>query len=158
MSNILALQKLLQSLHMFKGTDILNEENITKCIEVNFRIQKKSDETHKQFHHAFSINMVNGKYKQYLKQRELRRQFYLSPAWEEVKSRAYKIYGKKCMKCGATKGLSVDHIIPRNIEPQLELDLINCQILCINCNLNKTNTIKDYRTEEQINNVLSQDK
>jgi hypothetical protein len=154
MSNILALQKLLQGLHMYKGTKTITEEEITKCIETNFRVYKKPDEEHKHFHDAFTLDMLNGVYKTYLKQRELRRRFYLSPAWEEVKEKAYKLYGKQCMKCGATKGLSVDHIIPRNIEPLLELDLINCQILCLTCNINKTDSIKDYRTEEQINKVL----
>ncbi|OUS00279.1 hypothetical protein A9Q84_00065 [Halobacteriovorax marinus] len=55
-----------------------------------------------------------------------------------------------CMCCGAIDSLEVDHILPKSIYPKLAFDISNLQILCCNCNSDKSNTdYTDYRNEEQ---------
>lgn len=66
--------------------------------------------------------------------------FYASDAWRRLRYKALVKYGRKCMCCGASdRPAHVDHIKPRSIRPDLELDLNNLQILCEDCNLGKSN-------------------
>lgn len=72
--------------------------------------------------------------------------FYTSPEWLKLRKLVLKKYGEVCMKCGGNKIICVDHIKPRSLYPELELDFDNMQVLCSACNLSKSNrnTI-DYR-------------
>lgn len=74
---------------------------------------------------------------------------YYSQDWIITSAFIKKIYQKKCMKCGDKKSeLHTDHIIPRSIDPRLELDVNNLQILCKKCNLEKSNKESiDYRSD-----------
>lgn len=69
--------------------------------------------------------------------------FYASNSWREVRYIALKQSGGCCTLCGARASdgvsLHVDHIIPRSVSPEKELDLNNLQILCEDCNLGKSN-------------------
>lgn len=66
--------------------------------------------------------------------------FYLSKEWRELRYKAIIIYKRMCFCCGATnKQIHVDHIKPRSKYPELELDLNNLQLLCVDCNLGKSN-------------------
>lgn len=66
--------------------------------------------------------------------------FYQSEEWNEVRKAILKMYGIKCMKCGATNcEMHVDHIKPRSLYPELELCLDNLQVLCKDCNMEKSN-------------------
>lgn len=73
--------------------------------------------------------------------------FYLTPEWRALRSRVINRYGRKCMKCGSIDAeIHADHIIPRSVDPSLELDINNIQVLCRVCNLSKSNTyFEDYR-------------
>lgn len=75
--------------------------------------------------------------------REVRKEFYFSDNWRAVRYRALLKHGRKCQCCGATPGtgavLHVDHIKPRSLHPEMELELENLQILCADCNLGKSN-------------------
>lgn len=77
--------------------------------------------------------------------------FYLTDKWLLLKRKIHKLYKCGCMKCGI-EGVEthIDHIFPRSIYPDLELNIHNLQILCKKCNIEKSNnnTI-DYRTSEQ---------
>jgi hypothetical protein len=74
------------------------------------------------------------------------RGFYLSPQWTTLRRQALREYGAICMKCGSIEGIQVDHIKPRSLFPELELELDNLQILCRPCNSAKSNRIiADYR-------------
>lgn len=68
-----------------------------------------------------------------------RMEFYASDAWLRLRYAAIAKYGRKCMACGATDKIHVDHIKPRSRFPELELDLANLQILCHDCNMGKSN-------------------
>jgi 5-methylcytosine-specific restriction endonuclease McrA len=69
--------------------------------------------------------------------------FYDSTAWRELRYRVIKAQGRRCMACGSTsKTIHVDHIKPRSKHPELELEFSNLQVLCVDCNLGKSN--KDH--------------
>jgi len=71
--------------------------------------------------------------------------FYESPAWQKLRYETLKKY-RKCCLCGSTGNLHVDHIKPRSLFPNLELEASNLQILCKRCNLAKSNRdAEDYR-------------
>lgn len=75
--------------------------------------------------------------------------FYSSQRWKNLRFKALAIQ-KKCGLCGLSPNdgavLSVDHIKPRTIYPELALNIDNLQVLCMDCNSGKGNThIKDFR-------------
>ncbi len=70
--------------------------------------------------------------------------FYNSREWKELRYKAIRTYGRVCMACGQTNGvMHVDHIKPRSMYPELQLDFSNLQILCADCNLGKSNKFED---------------
>lgn len=73
--------------------------------------------------------------------------FYSSREWRALRVKALLKNGRKCCLCGASPKtgivLHVDHIKPRSLYPELELDLENLQILCEDCNLGKSNKYED---------------
>lgn len=67
-----------------------------------------------------------------------RNKFYYTRAWQELRYRALKLYGKKCGCCESVEGpFHIDHIKPRSKYPELELEISNLQVLCKDCNLGK---------------------
>lgn len=72
--------------------------------------------------------------------------FYLDEPWLSLRKRVLAHYGKKCMKCGSKDYIAVDHIKPRSLYPELELDFENMQVLCRSCNSHKSNKhLHDFR-------------
>jgi 5-methylcytosine-specific restriction endonuclease McrA len=67
---------------------------------------------------------------------------YIKPGyWEAV----LRFYGGKCLKCGTTEDLTLDHVIPLSLGGLHELR--NFQILCGSCNYSKqARSCADYRT------------
>ena len=66
--------------------------------------------------------------------------FYNTREWRDVRYKVLTKYGKVCQCCGQTKGyLHVDHIKPRSLFSDLELDINNLQVLCEACNIGKAN-------------------
>lgn len=66
--------------------------------------------------------------------------FYESDAWRQLRYKVIKANGRKCQACGTVnKQIHVDHIKPRSKFPELELTFSNLQVLCIDCNLGKSN-------------------
>lgn len=78
--------------------------------------------------------------------------FYTSKEWLEIRYNFLKISEKRCNLCGSTSmqsTLHVDHIKPRSLYPDLELDITNLQILCEQCNIGKSNTDEsDWRSKK----------
>jgi hypothetical protein len=76
-----------------------------------------------------------------------------SSNWQEMRLLAIGIYGRVCMKCGASGNktiIEVDHIKPRSKHPELCLNLSNLQTLCSKCNREKADKNQnDYRNEGQ---------
>lgn len=75
--------------------------------------------------------------------RKTDKDFYNSSAWKTLRYIALKNTDGRCECCGATAQdgvkIHVDHIKPRSLHPDLELDLENMQILCGDCNVGKSN-------------------
>lgn len=73
--------------------------------------------------------------------------FYFKDEWRALRVRVLQDFGSVCMKCGGNQRISVDHIKPRSLYPELELEYDNLQVLCTPCNSSKSNRfIVDYRS------------
>ena len=80
------------------------------------------------------------------------REFYSSPAWLKLRYKTLIRYDSTCMACkrpkSQTGSLHVDHIKPRSKYPHLALDPENLQILCMECNIGKSNRFEhDHRRD-----------
>ena len=76
---------------------------------------------------------------------------YQSTRWADIKKVIYSLYDFKCMKCGTNQNeMHVDHICPVSKYPAMKWSINNLQLLCKNCNMEKSNVNEnDYRTLEQ---------
>lgn len=68
-------------------------------------------------------------------------EFYQSWEWAQLRFEVLRRFGPKCMCCGASARdcikIVVDHIKPRRLYPELELEFSNMQVLCDLCNRGK---------------------
>jgi hypothetical protein len=91
------------------------------------------------------IDKLRNNYMNYLEhlRNEPRRDACKFTALKEVQDYVYSKYGRKCIKCGATERISLDHVIPivKGGEDKVE----NLQPLCKSCNSSKGIKIIDYR-------------
>lgn len=72
--------------------------------------------------------------------------FYQTIEWKRLRIKVFDLYGYSCMKCNNQDFLHIDHIKPRSLFPELELDINNMQVLCKSCNSSKSNRVfTDYR-------------
>lgn len=75
------------------------------------------------------------------KKEKLKSNFYMGPKWRHVRYKALLANDGRCECCGRSKKngviLHVDHIKPRSLFPELELELSNLQVLCEDCNMGK---------------------
>jgi len=74
--------------------------------------------------------------------------------WKKLRKIVLHRYGCRCMRCGITPTLKsdvhVDHIKPKSKYPDLKYEITNLQVLCSECNIQKSNLdCSDYRTEDQ---------
>ena len=60
----------------------------------------------------------------------------------------YKRDNNKCVKCGTSKGLTVDHVIPKTMKGGT-CKLLNLQTMCKQCNNEKGRTVKCYTTHKK---------
>ena len=65
--------------------------------------------------------------------------FLDSKEWKSLSKKIRK-RDKSCLRCGSTKRLCGDHIIPRKLRPDLKLSEYNIQTLCWVCNDYKSDT------------------
>ena len=59
--------------------------------------------------------------------------FYQSPEWRKLRGEAMRVLGKRCVSCGSTDRIHVDHVIPISERPDLALELRNLRPLCQRC-------------------------
>ncbi|QAX92376.1 HNH endonuclease [Pantoea phage vB_PagM_LIET2] len=80
--------------------------------------------------------------------------FCQTKEWLIVRREVLKLFGARCLCCGATSAnavITVDHIIPRSRKPALSLSPSNLQVLCRECNVGKgSDDETDYRSDDQI--------
>ena len=69
------------------------------------------------------VNLLISKYREKKKEKER------SPQWSAV--RDHFLEGKKCAACGSKKNLQVHHVKPFHLYPELELDVTNLIVLCM---------------------------
>ena len=69
----------------------------------------------------------------YNERRPLRHKFYQSPEWRKLRGEAIQVLGKRCVSCGSTDHIHIDHVIPISERPDLALELRNLRPLCQCC-------------------------
>ncbi len=80
-----------------------------------------------------------------------KKNFYSSWAWRRLRYQVLMERGRVCECCGARVGepevvISVDHIIPVSKRWDLRYDKTNCQVMCMACQMGKSNTdTTDFR-------------
>lgn len=122
-----------------------NEERKKKKEELaQVRRMRRADKRRKRSEKAVVLQKVvsaQSKKIRLLKQNRQRGNgFYESRQWQELRYKAIRTWGRKCMLCGAENcELHVDHIKPRSKFPDLSLSFDNLQILCRVCNFGKSN-------------------
>lgn len=114
---------------------ISNPEDIKMWLIGHCKVKKKKNKTRKV-----------SKHKAKRKKPKKYSGFYGSDEWRSLRLQVFNLYGKRCLRCGSTKNIHVDHIFPRSRYKQLELDIDNLQPLCKECNELKLNrSYWDYR-------------
>lgn len=85
--------------------------------------------------------------KEEARRRDEKKTFYSSGPWRALRYKILTKYGPKCMLCGAEKSkdihIHVDHIRPISKFPHLALVERNLQVLCVDCNMGKSNIYED---------------
>ena len=66
------------------------------------------------------------------------KEFYKSPEWKTLRNDVYKKLTHFCPVCGSENNLVIDHINPVRYFWNQRLDENNLQILCDDCNLEKS--------------------
>ena len=69
------------------------------------------------------------------------RLFLKSQEWRHLRAAVLQEMGRKCVQCGATEAIQVDHILPRSKFPELALDRANLRPLCWPCNRRKNTKV-----------------
>lgn len=87
------------------------------------------------------------KKRKYKKKKDL---FYSSKEWKELRYKIILESNGYCSLCGKKSGdkleggehvkLTVDHILPKSIFPELKLYPNNLKVLCQHCNIGKDNS------------------
>ncbi len=97
---------------------------------------------------------MTGKQKPFVKGKSKDADFYASWEWKQLRYEVLRKHGARCMLCGAdsrSDKIVVDHIKPRKLHPELELEFNNCQVLCDQCNRGKgrhdDTDWRDYKDE-----------
>lgn len=69
-------------------------------------------------------------------------------SWRDLKVHLYKVFPYKCMKCYKQNcEIHADHVLPKSKHSSHKYKLDNLQVLCRECNLEKSNKNKiDYRS------------
>ncbi len=85
--------------------------------------------------------------------KKVKKEFYNSREWREIRYKALVCNNGKCNLCGRSSKdniiLHVDHIKPISKFPELRLELLNLQVLCEDCNIGKSNKdATDWRSNE----------
>lgn len=85
-----------------------------------------------------------------MKDKKVKDDFYESNQWKMLRFKVLEKYGRICALCRCTTGpMHVDHIKPRYLYPNLELEFNNLQVLCAQCNQGKSIfSEKDFRGEK----------
>ncbi len=122
---------------------------ITYAISMKYEIEMPSSKDVNKFLIKF-WESKNGEYPHRNKKYQTSEEFYKSKKWRELRYIALSNSEGSCNLCGASAKdgvqLHVDHIEPRSIKPKLQYELDNLQVLCMDCNLGKSNfDSKDWR-------------
>lgn len=92
-----------------------------------------------QFYQDIEINKVSIEHVKIHKRKQIK---------SSVRQSVYNRDGRKCLKCGTTEGLTIDHVIPLSIGGKNSTS--NYQTLCGKCNVEKKDMPIDYRNNRKV--------
>jgi len=116
---------------------------------IRLRIGKRKVKTLVHFHHSKALQLIAALQNCIAEIDENKGGFFESPQWQRLRYETLK-RDRKCVLCGSTDNLHCDHIKPRSLYPEMELDPDNLQTMCKRCNLAKSNKDEiDYREHSQ---------
>lgn len=72
--------------------------------------------------------------------RPARHTFYGTSEWKDFREKALEVLGRRCVICGATERIELDHIQSVEDRPDLALEITNVRPLCKPCHSRKTMT------------------
>lgn len=75
-----------------------------------------------------------------------------SSSWKFLREKIFMLQGDRCLCCGKKEeSMHIDHIKPKSRYPHLEYMIDNLQVLCPDCNKNKSYTDEtDYRSSQHL--------
>lgn len=76
---------------------------------------------------------------------------YKTPEWHALRLDVVSTWGTTCMACNSSGAIRVEHIIPPTKDPEIFLDFMNVQVLCLKCakGLPRGRRL-DYRPKDKI--------
>lgn len=60
-----------------------------------------------------------------------------------------------CQRCGARDDLTVDHIIPTSLAPELAREVLNMRVLCRSCNSRRGNTCTEVERQQVLDAIAA---
>ena len=117
-------------------TDVVSEEEYSKILPYFYN--KQIIQVFSQHVLDTALHVLNERLRrrQHLDSKENKRQqACLYTSQYRVKSQVFKLHGEKCLACGATEDITLDHIVPVCKGGKNEID--NLQPLCKSCNSKK---------------------
>ena len=107
--------------------------------------------------HLAAIGTKRDRQRRRIEKKKMSQSFYESNAWRALRYTALRKFKFTCLACGRRPPqviLHVDHIKPRSLHPELELDFNNLQVLCEDCNLGKSNRSQDdLRPSQKVDSI-----
>jgi len=151
-NQIQALKKEIQKQQMIVGKVIMENYGVIDQLkkeidkvkqENNKLIKEKNDFYGKYSHLKRSTRTLTGKNNNSKRTKKSSNGKNKSPVSKGIRERVFERDKNKCLLCGTTKNLTIDHIKPRAMGGSNKID--NLQTLCRYCNLTKGINVVDYR-------------
>ena len=115
------------------------EKAIARSIQWDKDNPQKANERHGRWRHKYPEKNALYSHNYKVRKNEAPGRGLTEQDWVKI----IEFYGKRCLKCGSTKRITIDHVIPLSVGGWH--DPINIQPLCHSCNSGKRHRIADYR-------------
>ena len=128
------------ALQYFEPPSYLRFQELLSIIRRNKDLDEEEHSTVSNFYKPFYLNYFKIKELENKEPRKIAQQFI---GKKNIRKFIFNRDGNKCLKCGKTEKLQIDHIESISLGGQNKIS--NLQTLCGSCNSKKRETFKDYR-------------
>ena len=131
---------------LMESSEVINQlkKEINKIKQENNKLIKERNDFYGKYNNLKRItkssNGINNNLKKIIKSSNGKNK---TPVSKGIRERVFERDKNKCLLCGTTKNLTIDHIKPRAMGGSNKID--NLQTLCKRCNLVKGINLVDYR-------------